>query len=191
MFLTLCCYTGIIRAMFNKLPNFVDPIVSVQHNKCFVARVNQGLFPRLVQYTLSQENEVDVSIQFFYDKVLRFPAFKMSLKTVLMLECQRSLTAFEKKCEVEVKGVFVESMSLIEDIPDDVEVYELLPDEEKISLINLVEDELLLCVPLSPVNAFTEIDYPLGESQNSLEAIENKDIQTKPNPFAVLQGLKK
>ncbi len=174
--------------MFNKLPKLIDPIVAVQHDKCFVARVNQGLFSRLVKLTLCQENEVEVSIQFFYDKVLRFPAFKMSLSTTLILECQRSLTPFEYLCEASVKGIFVESMALVEDIPEDVEVYELSADEEKISLIELVEDELLLCIPLAPVNESTEMDYLSHELHDNLE---EKKIQTKPNPFAVLQGLKK
>ncbi len=174
--------------MFNKLPKFVDPIASVQHNKCFVASVNQGLFSRLAEFTISQENDVEVSIHFFYDKALGFPAFKMSLTTVLVLECQRSLTSFEYLCEAEVKGLFVESMSLVEDIPEDIEIYELSPDEEKISLFDLVEDELLLCVPLSPINESTEIDYQSDESQENLE---EEIVATKPNPFAVLQGLKK
>lgn len=187
--MTLFNDVGIVRAMFNKLPNLIDPIVSVQHDKCFEARVNQGLFPRLIKQTLSQENDVDVSIQFFYDKVLRFPAFEMSLATSLTLECQRSLTAFDYPCEAKVKGIFVESMALVEDVPEDVEIYELSPDEEKISLIELVEDELLLCIPLAPINESTELNYQSDEPQEDLEPQE--EIETKPNPFAALKGLRK
>lgn len=176
-----------MRAMFDKLPNFIDPIVSVQHNKCFAVSVNQGLFPRLVEQTLSQENDVEISIEFYYDKVLKFPAYRMQLKTILVLECQRSLTAFNYPVEVEIEGVFIESLALAEEVPDNVEIYEL--EGETISLMDLVEDELLLQIPLSPINPSTKMDYDFQADEIELEA-EKEEFETKPNPFAALKGLK-
>lgn len=177
-----------IRAMLKKLPNIIDPIHAVQHDKLFVARVNQGLFPRLVDATESQENDIDVSIQFFYDRVLKFPAFEMQLSGTLVLQCQRSLKTFDYPFQTKVKGIFVESMALVEDVPEEVEVYEL--SSETICLMELVEDELLLTIPLAPVDETTEMYiHSVGTLPKLAE--DNNKLETRTNPFAALQGLVK
>lgn len=174
--------------MLNKLPNLIDPIHAVQHDKLFVARVNQGLFPRLVDATESHENDIDISIQFFYDRVLKFPAFEMQLSGTLVLQCQRSLRMFDYPFQTKVKGVFVESMALVENVPEEVEIYEM--PSETISLMELVEDELLLTIPLAPVDETTEMYvHSVGTLPEMAE--NDKELETKLNPFAVLQGLRK
>jgi len=180
--------------MFNKLPDFIDPIYSVNHNKRFNGRVNQSRLKRVVEVVNEADREIDVQIEFFYDKALRFPAFTMKIETSLNLQCQRSLKAFDLPVAAEIKGVFTETLALTQDLPTDVEVYEL-DGEEKISLFELVEEELLLCVPLAPVDNNSSAPEFDGVTENT--NVENqqgqveKDEPQKPNPFAVLQGLKK
>lgn len=174
--------------MLNKLPNLIDPIHAVQHHKRFDARVNQGLFPRLVDATLSHDNDVEISISFYYDRGLKFPAFEMQLNTTLVLECQRSLKAFDYPFQAKVKGVFVESLALADDVPEEVEVYELT--SETISLMEMVEDELLLNIPLAPIDESSEMLLTsVGTLPETAEA--EIELESKPNPFAVLQGLGK
>jgi len=178
--------------MFNKLPEFIDPIYAVNHNKRFAGRVNQSRLKRLVEVVIEADREVDVQIDFFYDKVLRFPAFIMKVETSLNLQCQRSLESFDLPVTTEVKGVFAETLALTQDLPADVEVYEL--DDEKISLFELVEDELLLSVPLAPVDDSRSAPEFEGASDKTdaenQQGDMNNDTQ-KPNPFAMLQELKK
>jgi len=177
-------------AMFDKLPNLIDPIYAVQHEKCYEARVQQAIFPRLKELTLSQENAVEVSIQFYYDKVLRFPAFEMSLKTTFLLECQRSLTPFEYEAEASIKGVFVETLALVEDLPNNVEIYELDGlENDKLSLIELIEDELLLSIPIAPINECAQMDYQNSADEAVFSKEAQKELKTKTNPFAALKGL--
>lgn len=173
--------------MFNKLPEFIDPISAVTHNKHFEGRVNQSRLKRLVEITESAEQDVQVVVDFYYDKALKFPAFVMTLETVLTLLCQRSLEPFEYSIKSEVRGVFTESMALTDDLPADIEVFEL--DEEKISLFDWVEEELLLSVPLVPMNQSSAMQYQNtdGDADDQPALDESAD---KPNPFAALQGLK-
>jgi len=179
--------------MFNKLPDFIDPIYAVNHDKRFNGRVNQSRLKRVVEVVNDADREVDVQIVFFYDKVLRFPAFTMKIETSLNLQCQRSLKAFDLPVATEIKGVFTETLALTQDLPTDVEVYEL--DGEKISLHELVEEELLLCVPLAPVDA--ESSSPEFDGSSKQTNVANQQGQVvddepeRPNPFAVLQELKK
>jgi len=173
--------------MFDKLPDLIDPVYSAQHNKQFVARVNQARFPRLKEQLFSAENDVEVTVQFYYHKQFRMHAFDMQLKTVFELECQRSLQPFDYPITSSVTGVFVESAALAEELPSEIEVYEI--SEEKISLIELIEDELLLNIPLAAINDQSEMAYDnqLEDEEISLEVDE---LEKKENPFAVLQGLK-
>lgn len=179
--------------MFNKLPELIDPIYSVNHDKRFTGRVNQSRLKRVVEAVNDADREVDVQLDFFYDKALRFPAFIMKIETSLSLQCQRSLKIFDLPVSTEVKGIFAESLALTDDLPADVEIYELDPENEKVSPLLWIEEELLLCVPLAPVDSSSEAPQYDGLSaqgnNNSKSFVE--DEAQKPNPFAVLQGLKK
>ncbi len=150
--------------------------------------------PRLQQLVEASDRAVDVELSFFYDKVLKFPAFVMKLDTELNLICQRSLAPFDFKVKAEVKGVFVESMALVDDLPSDVEVFELGGD--KISLAEWIEEELLLAVPMIPINPEAGMAYQndFSDESSTLEtnsSVAQDEPESKPNPFAALQGLKK
>ncbi|MDX1347619.1 MAG: YceD family protein [Thiomicrorhabdus chilensis] len=180
--------------MFEKLPELIDPLYMANHNKHIVARVNQGRLKRLAELVLDHDRDVMVEMDFFYDKALKMPAYSMKLETTLNLECQRSLEAFDYPVKTAVKGVLAESSAVVDEVPDDVEIFELL--EERVSLPEWVEDELLLCVPLAPMKEGSSMDYENRSDSTLDEEIElesgsdDQDSQ-KPNPFAVLQGLKK
>lgn len=182
--------------MFNKLPELIDPINSVNHNKHIVARVNQARLKRLAALVEDADREVMVDLEFYYNKALRMPAFIMKLEASLSLQCQRSLEIFDLPVTTVVKGVMTQSLALIEDLPSDVDVFEIQEDE-KVSLPEWVEDELLLCVPMSPIKEGSSVAY-----ENTFESAEQEEIPSvsdasdeaatsRPNPFAVLQGLKK
>jgi uncharacterized protein len=100
------------------------------------------------------------------------------------------LEPFDFEVSSRIKGVFTESLALVEDLPSEIEVYEI--EEEKISLHSLVEDEVLLSLPMAPVNEASRLtwrDEPLPDGQHEEAAVEKADASD--NPFAALQALKK
>jgi uncharacterized protein len=175
--------------MLNKLPEWIDPINAVNHDKRFTGRVNQSRLKRLAEAVESTDSDIDVQLDFYYDKQLRFPAFVMKLETSLRLLCQRSLTTFDYPVSTEVKGVLTETLALTDELPTDVEVFQL--DGEKVSPYDWVEEELLLCVPMVPINDDSTAPEFDGGSLEEIEAFESNSASDKPNPFAVLKGLKK
>lgn len=177
----------IIRRMCEKLPNFIDPIHCAQHNKRFVACVNQSQLPRLAALLVSADQQVAVDIRFYNDKSLKNFVYEVQLKTTLCLECQRTLEPFDFVVEKQVKGVLVMPDALIDALPDDIEIYEL--SEEKLSLFELVEEELLLSVPMVPIRENSVMPYQNTESDDLL-SVESEEVERKPNPFAALKGLK-
>jgi len=172
--------------MLDKLPEFIDPINAVNHNKQFVGRVNQSRLKRLVELVSASDRDIKVELSFYYDKALKFPAFIMKLETVLELQCQRSLETFEYFVKSETKGVFTETLALAKDLPTEVEVF-LLTEEDKMSSFDWVEDELLLTVPLAPVNDSSSMHY----KNETVSDVDEQDATEKSNPFAILQTLKK
>ncbi|MBN2647718.1 MAG: DUF177 domain-containing protein [Thiotrichales bacterium] len=178
--------------MLNKLPDYIDPIYAVKHNKHYVGQVKIAQLLRLAQQLESSNGEVSADITFFYDKVLGFPAFEMKLSADLNLQCQRSLASFVYPVQAELKGVLTESMALVEDLPAEVEAFTL--DDERISLYELIEEELLLCVPMVPINESSVMAYentPLAAEPIQTITGSDEPQSEKQNPFAVLQELKK
>jgi len=177
-----------IRAMFDKLPDLIDPVHSAQHHKRFVSRVNQSQMSRLTELLVETRNDVEIDAEFYQDTVTKFPAFKMQIATVLMLQCQRSLKTFEFPVSSSVQGVFVETLAVADEVPKEIEVFEL--EDEKISLIELIEEEILLNIPMIPIDESSEMEY-----QNSEEPTKPPKEKTvtetaeKPNPFAALKQL--
>lgn len=175
--------------MLNKLPDYIDPIASVNHQKHYLGAVEQAKLKRLVEAVIEPAGEVKVDIKFYFDKAVKFPAFEMKLETQVLLECQRSLKTFSHPVKVAIKGVFTESMSIVDEIPSDVEIFELDSEEERISLYELVEEELLLAVPMIPVDESAAMaEYAKGDLNEEVVLQETAD--SKPNPFAALKALK-
>lgn len=179
--------------MFDKLPDFIDPIAAVNHNKRFSGRVNQAKLPRLVEAVAEAEGDVLVDLKFYYDKAVKFPAFELIIEAPLRLECQRSLEIYMFDAKTSVKGVFTESMALVDDLPKEYEVYELDPDEDRISLLSMVEEELLLTIPMIPVNENANWVAPINDDAQIEQQLKEdfNEVDSKPNPFAALQTLKK
>ena len=182
--------------MFNKLPELIDPINSVNHNKHIVARVKQSRLKRLAELVQDTDRDVMVDLEFYYNKALRMPAFIMKIETSLNLQCQRSLESFDFPVTSTVHWVMTTSTAVVEDLPSDVDVFEIQEDE-KVSLPEWVEDELLLCMPMSPVKEGSSVEYENTFDSDEQEKIPStssdldETTTSRPNPFAALQGLKK
>jgi uncharacterized protein len=167
--------------MLNRLPDWIDPVHCAEHDMRFHAHVNQTAMKRLLEQVEAPNGEVEVDIQFRRHPRLKTPQFSMRVQTRLRLVCQRTLEAFEFEVDSTVNGLFLASMQMADEIDEDVEVYEL--SQGNVSLLELVEEELLLAVPMIPRK--DEADLLWSDS----ETVEHK--AERENPFALLARLKK
>jgi uncharacterized protein len=170
--------------MFEKLPDLVDPVHCAEHNMRFKASVNQSALSRLEGLVLSTKGEVQVDIRFGMHRGLKSPEFDLTVETELELECQTSLQAYKLPVKSHVRGVFVSSLALAEDLQEDIEVYEL--PAGKLSLLELVEDEVLLAIPMVPRIEEADINW----QDEPLEEVIPQEQEAKPSPFAELEKLK-
>jgi uncharacterized protein len=107
----------------------------------------------------------------------------LTVNAVVDLECQRCLSPYEYKVESLVHfRVFANESELpVED--DEENASEYLVGSEQVSVIGLVEDEMLLSLPYAPAH-----DEGGCEVEAALLASEKyKEKEHKPNPFSVLK----
>jgi uncharacterized protein len=111
----------------------------------------------------------------------------LSAQAVLPLTCQRCLTPVATGLTVDqwYRFVATEEVAMAED--DEAEE-DLLVMEPQFDLLALLEDELLMAVPLVPMHETCPETPKFSVSDPAVEAAE---AEPKPNPFAVLQQLKK
>jgi uncharacterized protein len=149
-------------------------------------RVYEGRLPlagmaRLRDLLFDAEGIADWSAAFGRDE-LEVPYVEVRVQAVLPLECQRTLRRFEHPVQVEQRYGLVRSEDDEAALPEGYEAL-LMAEDGGLELPALVEDELILAVPLIPVapgSESVERDWPV-----------TADEETRANPFSALAALKK
>ena len=75
---------------------------------------------------------------------------RVKIRTALHLECQRCLEGFWQKIDISAQFVLLESHQEVEDFPIDNFVEDALLQSDTFDLMALIEDEVLLALPLVP-----------------------------------------
>ena len=122
-----------------------------------------------------------VELQFEFSRnEFDVPIIAGRLRTSLELQCQRCLQPLELPLELDFRLMIDASDELLRDSSEET----LYSDEGYIDLFELVEDELILAIPLVALHEDTGCNkyWPTPESQTGVDQQEH--------PFAVLQQLK-
>ena len=124
---------------------------------------------------ISDQSAKEASIYFELSggsKQFRYPSLHLHIKTDLPAICQRCLN--EVHIHLDLKHDYLISEVALEEDADTDEIDWLEVDKE-MDLLELIEDELLLAMPIAPLhdNNCTDVSMQSGE---------------KPNPFALLKG---
>lgn len=148
----------------------------------FTGRLPLSSMPRLCDALLDDQGEVAFALQFDRD-ALQVPYVELRIDAALPLQCQRTLQRFEFPVAI------VQRLGLVAGGGDEEaalpEGYEALqmPADGMLRPAELVEDELILAVPVVPVKPGSEAverDWPV-----------QADEELRANPFAALKDLKK
>ena len=158
----------------------------VATRRSFDGRLPLAAMARLRDLLSDDQGEIRFSLDFGQD-AFQVPFVELRIDAELPLICQRSLQRFLLPVAmVQRLGLIRESSETVEadeaGLPLGYEALEIADDGE-IRPADLVEDELILAVPLIPVKPGSESverDWPA-----QLEELE------RVNPFAALAGLKK
>jgi uncharacterized protein len=103
----------------------------------------------------------------------------------LALQCQRCLTAVVEQVVAERDFLFVADEATAEAMDEESEA-DVLVISRDFDVLSLVEDELLLALPLVPRHEICPQAVPVAVADEAFE-----QASERPNPFAALAALKK
>ena len=110
----------------------------------------------------------------------------LSVHANFPMECQRCLTPVDVPLDVERSFRFVADEATAEALDEECDE-DLLALSREFDLRELIEDELLMALPVVPRHAECPTSVPLASSDDDFEAANSE----KPNPFAALAALRK
>ncbi len=171
----------------------MKPTLPVHLN--FVQKANiglelQGRWPlsrlkRLKEVLLSDEGGLEVELVF--DRAGRIPFIKGRLRAVLQLKCQRCMQAMAVTVDNTFKLGLVLNNQQMAELPDEYEPY-LVEDDDNF-LPDILEDELLLSLPLVAMHDFDCSEYLVSEGSDQKNEVDIEPETEKKNPFSVLKDL--
>lgn len=149
-------------------------------------RLPLSALERLEGSLLDTKGDVRFALDFDRD-ALQVPYVELRIDAELPLECQRSMERFLLPVKI------VQRLGLIRDEADEAALppdYEplLVPEDGELRTADLVEDELILAVPVVPVKPGSEAverDWPATQVE------QDEFSRSSANPFAALSALKK
>ncbi|NNE37998.1 MAG: hypothetical protein HKN08_06805 [Gammaproteobacteria bacterium] len=102
------------------------------------------------------------------------------IESKLTLICQRCLCNMTIPVHSDVNIGIVEGENELAELEQELDPYQA--EKRKISVLKLIEDEILLGLPISPMHE--KVDCPAAESLQEYKTV-------KKNPFSVLETLKR
>ena len=164
-----------------RLPVELEPMRYAKSRRDIRGTLRLADMPRLREQLVGAQGSVDVRMVFDIDEH-QFVVIAVSFKTKLPLQCQRSLEVFDFDVDGTslLSPVYHESEA--ERLPAHYEP--LVMADDTVSPLRIVEDELLLLLPLVPKK-------PLAEDGRKMhyETVETTTVE-RENPFDVLADLK-
>lgn len=168
------------------LPEFIDPLSLAESGRRLRGTLRVRDMSRLKAslHSPDGDGEVEVDLRAGIDEQgVRF--LRGSIRGVLSVTCQRCLEAMELPVDSRVALGLVTNHAQTDRLPEPYEG--LVLETRQISLIGIVEDELLLALPIVAMHA-----EPACQAEaRPMDAGPDDGRGGSANPFAVLARLKK
>ena len=165
------------------LPERVKPIKFARRGTSFVGKLALDKFERLVIDALSRLGNVEIEAEFSFEE--GFPTFIGKASTSVQLKCQRCLEPVDVPLNVSLNVAFVSSEESAAEVPEPFEA--VLLESEEISIVEVVEEELILALPIVPYHETCDAyDYRTPDEKED----QASDKGGSENPFSVLEQLK-
>ena len=162
------------------LPETVNFMRQVERNRVIEGVYPLSKFARLNESLQSNDGFISVRIEFGH--CVGFACLRAKVSAKLLVECQRCLKPMETEVTGNIKFALVNSEDEFELLPDELEPYLLEGDEQ--SIIDIIEDEVLLSLPMVTVHENDCSDF-MSRQQEIIKAEKEAS-----NPFAALKALK-
>lgn len=167
--------------MSTALPESVDVARQVQARRTYEGSLPLTSMPRLRESLASADGEVRYAIQFGKD-ALGISWLHLRVDSGLPLVCQRTLDVFVQRVSIDQRLGLIAREEQEASLPEGYEP--LLVPDGRLVLADVVEDELILALPVVPLKPGAPLEWSDEPAGSEVE-------EERPNPFAVLGTLKK
>ncbi|GLX86512.1 hypothetical protein tloyanaT_27650 [Thalassotalea loyana] len=166
-----------------KLPITIDPYKSAQRRLECDGYFELNGMDRLLGECGNTDGQVEVKVNFDVDEQ-GLVVISGNGSTTVSLTCQRCNEFYTQALEIEFSFSPVKNEDAAADLPSYYDAI-ALDENGEVNLRSLVEDELMLAIPLIPKHELKDCKAPADSVWGELpEALD------KPNPFDVLKQLK-
>lgn len=162
------------------VPDLLDAWRMVSGRRGVQGRAPLASLSRLAGSLFDTDGEVAYTLDFGTDE-LQLPFAELRATTQLPLLCQRTLTRFLFPVDITQRLGLIRQEADEAALPENYEPL-LMPVDGMLSPLELIEDELILAIPVVPVKPGTEAmeaDWPIPE-----------DERERASPFSALSALK-
>ncbi|MEE9343349.1 MAG: YceD family protein [Gammaproteobacteria bacterium] len=166
--------------MLDNLPGKVEPLSLAVAGRTFIGKLRLSEFARLPGLLEESTGHVDVRLVFEIDS-RQLPVMRGSVSGKIALVCQRCMDQMSFDLDVSFLLALMTSANETTELPEGYE--SLLISGESVALSDLIEDEIILSLPLISAHPDEEQCQAFVEHRNTTQ----KEI----SPFAVLEKLKK
>jgi uncharacterized protein len=157
----------------------------VSARRSFQGSLPIAAMPRLCEVLADKEGLAQYELDFGRDEY-GTAYLSVRVQAPLWLICQRTLEPFVMPVTVDIRLGLIRSERDESALPAGYEPL-LIGDDDKLSMLDVIEDELLLELPLIPINPDSELPEEVTRPP-----VEQAPADERPNnPFAVLRELKK
>ncbi len=167
--------------MSSHLPKAVIPEQLAASEEVLTGTLSLSDMPRLASYLQKAEGEVQIKLKFALDEQ-NFVVIYGKISASLPLLCQRCFKPMIYDLESSFSLSPVNSDAEAERLPESYEP--LLKANDLIVILDMIEEELLLVLPLVPMHPSAVCSVKLTVSSDKPE------LSQKANPFAALKKLK-
>ena len=136
--------------MVEKLPLVVRPGALAQNKTTIKGYLTIEKLPRLSLMCPSSRSPIEATLDFGLNTAYGCVSLKIEVVATLVLECQRCLSPMLWETQSKNRLYIVESDAQVHYLPNSVDYY--VCTSGKISLVDLIQDELLLVIPQNPMH---------------------------------------
>jgi len=175
--------------MRQQLPKEIDPFRFASTGRELEGELALADMSRLAELLHDDEGVVKVSMHFAIDAT-GTPYMQGHFETTLSLTCERCMQALSLPLEIDTLLGLVRHEKLAEKLADDYEPW-VIEDNDLADPAMVVEDELILALPLVPKHDEACVPHEAWFSGDEEHEQEQTEIPDKPDsPFSVLSELK-
>ncbi|GAB1270120.1 YceD family protein [Aurantivibrio infirmus] len=169
----------------NRIPRWVDPKKFAQQDVVLEGDIPPDAMPRLAEVIIDFESPIYAKLTFELDESRR-RILTGSLSGTVNVKCQRCLEAMPLAIKTDLNLAVVINDDQAKQLPRQLEPWLIDKDASEVDLHSVLEDELLLCVPMVAYHEEACIESALYSSHSNSEEMPSK----KPSPFEMLGQLK-